>query len=123
MSTPGTPERGSPLGSAAALAETVARLAATIDARALTGDASASWTAKLLAQGAAACAKKLGEEALETVLAVSSESEARVAAESADMLFHLLVALRARGVSLDDVAAVLAAREGRSGLEEKAARS
>lgn len=110
------------LGPSPALADALERLAATIDARAAAADPSASWTAKLLAAGPAACAKKFGEEAVETVIALTSESDEKVAAEAADALYHLLVALRARGVSLDAVAAALAAREGQSGLAEKAAR-
>jgi phosphoribosyl-ATP pyrophosphohydrolase len=111
----------SPLGDASQLADVLRELAATIDTRA-GGDPSASYTAQLLAKGAAACAKKLGEEGVEAALAVSSQGEAEVAAEAGDVLYHLLVALRARGVTLNDVAAVLARRQGVSGLAEKAAR-
>jgi phosphoribosyl-ATP pyrophosphohydrolase len=111
----------SPLGDASQLADILRELAAIIDTRA-GGDASASYTAQLLAKGAAACAKKLGEEGVEAALAVSSQGEAEVAAEAGDVLYHLLVALRARGVTLNDVAAVLARRQGVSGLAEKAAR-
>ena len=109
------------LGDAAKLGETLARLAATIDARA-GADPATSWTAKLLAGGPELTAKKLGEEGAEAALAVASQGDKEVTAESADVLYHLLVALRSRGVSLDRVAAELAAREGKSGLEEKAAR-
>jgi phosphoribosyl-ATP pyrophosphohydrolase len=109
------------LGGAAKLGETLARLAATIDARA-GADPETSWTAKLLAGGPALTAKKLGEEGAEAALAVASQSDKEVAAEAADVVYHLLVALRSRGVSLDRLAAELTAREGKSGIEEKAAR-
>ncbi|MEP7209448.1 MAG: phosphoribosyl-ATP diphosphatase [Alphaproteobacteria bacterium] len=111
----------SPLGDVGQLAEVLKELSATIEARA-GGDAATSYTAQLLAKGAAACAKKLGEEGVEAALAVSSQSEADVAAEAGDVLYHLLVALRSRGVTLNDVAAVLAKRQGMSGLAEKASR-
>ena len=96
------------------------RLAAVIDAR-KGADASASYTAQLLADPARA-AKKLGEEAVETVIAAAQGDKAGVASESADLIYHWLVALAAAGVSLDEVAARLEAREGTSGLAEKAAR-
>ena len=97
------------------------RLAATIAAR--TGaDPASSYTAKLLSQGPAGAAKKLGEEAVETALAAVSGDEDAIAAESADLIYHWLVLLAATGVDLDAVAAKLAAREGRSGIEEKASR-
>ncbi len=111
-----------PLGAPEALGEALTRLAATIDARAQNADPVSSWTAKLLARGPQQCAKKFGEEAVEFAIAVAAQGEAEAAAEAADVLYHLLVALRARGVSLGDVAAALAAREGKSGIDEKAAR-
>lgn len=101
-------------------AEVLGRLAATIDAR-KGADAQASYTAQLLADPARA-AKKLGEEAVETVIAAVQADRAAIAAESADLIYHWLVALAACGVSLDEVAAKLEAREGTSGLAEKAAR-
>jgi phosphoribosyl-ATP pyrophosphohydrolase len=100
--------------------DVVARLAAVIESR-RGGDASASYTAKLLADPSLA-AKKLGEEAIETVIAATQSDEAALAAESADLIYHWLVVLAAAGVSLDSVAARLEAREGTSGLDEKAAR-
>jgi len=101
--------------------DTLERLQATIAAR-IGADPATSYTAKLLAGGAPLAAKKFGEEAVETALAaVQADSEA-IAAESADMLYHWLVLLAACGVSLDAVAARLEAREGRSGIEEKASR-
>lgn len=122
MSTPPSPSRTpSPLGDARRLTDSLRDLAGVIDARA-GGDAAASYTAQLLAKGPAACAKKLGEEGVEAALAVASQGEDEVAAEAGDVLYHLLVALRARGVSLDDVAAVLVKRQGMSGLAEKASR-
>ena len=98
-------------------ADIVGRLSATIASR-KGADAGSSWTAKLLADPKLA-AKKLGEEALETALATSADE---TAAESADLIYHWLVLLEARGVSLDEVAAKLEAREGTSGVAEKAAR-
>ena len=98
------------------------RLFATIAAR-KGADPSASYTAKLLSEGRAKCAKKLGEEAIETVLAAAGEDRASLTAESADLLYHLLVLWAASGLKPDDVYRALAAREGQSGLEEKAART
>jgi phosphoribosyl-ATP pyrophosphohydrolase len=84
--------------------------------------ADVSYTRKLLDRGVAHCAKKLGEEAVETVVAAIGEDRDRVIAESADLLYHLLVVLKARGVTLADVEAVLVDRMSQSGLDEKAAR-
>lgn len=81
-----------------------------------------SYTRKLLDRGVAHCAKKLGEEAIETVIAAASEDRDRLIAESADLIYHLLVVLKARNIRFVEVEAVLAARTGRSGLEEKASR-
>ena len=86
------------------------------------GDAKKSYTALLLKSGPAKCAKKFGEEAIETALAAVKGDSEHVAAESADLIYHWLVLLAAAGVSLDDVAAKLEAREGISGIAEKAAR-
>lgn len=83
--------------------------------------AADSWTARLIADPALA-AKKLGEEAIETALAAVQRDKVAVAAESADLIYHWLALLAAVGVSPDAVADELAARAGRSGLEEKAAR-
>jgi phosphoribosyl-ATP pyrophosphohydrolase len=102
-------------------ADILARLSATIEARKGV-DASTSWTAKLLAGGPPLIGKKLAEEAVETVIAAVQGDAEAVAAESADLIYHWLVLLAASGVSLDDVAARLAAREGQSGIAEKAAR-
>ena len=114
--------RHDPLGPAAYLGEVLGRLAKTIDARA-GDDPEKSWTAKLLAGGPALTAKKLGEEGVEAALAVAHETDEQVAAEAADVLFHLFVAMRSRGVPLDAVANALESREGKSGLDEKASRS
>jgi phosphoribosyl-ATP pyrophosphohydrolase len=84
--------------------------------------AEQSYTRKLLDKGAAQCAKKFGEEAVEAVIAVSGEDRERVVAESADVLYHLLVMLRVRGVTLAEVEALLETRTKKSGLEEKASR-
>ena len=96
-------------------------LAATIDARAATGG-DASYTRKLLDKGAEHCAKKLGEEAVETVIAAVENNRDRLIAESADLLYHLLVLLKSRGVKLAEVEAALGERTSMSGLEEKASR-
>ena len=101
--------------------QTLERLAATVAAR-KGADPASSYTAKLLSEGPERCAKKFGEEAVETVIAAVSGDPDAVASESADLIYHWLVLLAASGVSLDVVAAKLEAREGRSGLEEKASR-
>jgi phosphoribosyl-ATP pyrophosphohydrolase len=100
--------------------EVLQRLSATIAAR-RGADAASSYTAQLLGDPARA-AKKLGEEAVEAVIAAATKDRDALAAESADLIYHWLVVLAAAGVSLDDVAARLEAREGRSGLDEKASR-
>lgn len=110
------------LASPARLSAALAHLAGTIDARAKDGDAGRSWTAKLLAKGPGTCAAKVAEEGGELADAVRGESDGRVASEAADVLYHVFVALRSRGVSLDNVAAALEARQGSSGLDEKAGR-
>ena len=97
------------------------QLFATIAAR-KDADPASSYTAKLLAGGTGACAKKLGEEAVETAIAAVAEDKLAVANESADLLYHLAVLWAACGVKPEDVYAVLRAREGRSGLDEKASR-
>jgi phosphoribosyl-ATP pyrophosphohydrolase len=84
--------------------------------------AEVSYTRKLIDRGIAQCAKKLGEEAVEAVIAAVAEDKERLIAEAADVLYHLLVVLQARGITLDEVEAELAARTRQSGLDEKAAR-
>jgi phosphoribosyl-ATP pyrophosphohydrolase len=86
------------------------------------GDPEKSYTAQLLAAGPLKCAKKMGEEAVETALAAGAQDKQALAAESADLLYHLLVLWAACDLAPDDVYAALAAREGRSGLDEKASR-
>ena len=81
-----------------------------------------SYTRQLLDGGPQRCAKKLGEEAIETVIAGVSEDDQALRAEAADLLYHLLVLLEARGVAIDDVLDILQQRMGTSGLEEKASR-
>jgi phosphoribosyl-ATP pyrophosphohydrolase len=84
--------------------------------------ADASYTRKLLDRGVAHCAKKLGEEAVEAALAAVGEDRDRMIAEAADVFYHLLVVLHARGISLAEVEAALGERSHQSGLDEKAAR-
>jgi phosphoribosyl-ATP pyrophosphohydrolase len=86
------------------------------------GDPETSYTARLTAKGRAKIAQKLGEEAVETVIAAMGDDKAEIIAESADLLFHLAVLLADAGLNFDDVRAELARREGTSGLEEKAGR-
>ena len=102
--------------------DTLERLSATIESR-RGGDPESSYTAKLLSEDIDRAAKKFGEEAVETVIAAIQGDRDGVAAESADLIYHWLVLLARSGVSLDDVAAWLESREGRSGLEEKAWRN
>ena len=101
--------------------ETLTRLAATIAAR-RGADPETSWVAKLNARGVPVIARKLGEEAVETVIAALSGSREELIGEAADTLFHLLVLLDAKGIPLDEVLAELDRREGTSGIAEKAAR-
>jgi phosphoribosyl-ATP pyrophosphohydrolase len=107
--------------SSSGLVEVLERLAVTIAAR-KGADPSTSWTAKLLAGGVERVAKKFGEEAVETVIAAVGGDRDALAAESADLLYHWLVLMASADVPLEAVAGKLAAREGRSGLEEKAGR-
>ncbi len=100
----------------------LARLEATIRAR-RSADPASSYTAQLLSSGRARIAQKLGEEAIETVIAAMRGDTAALTAEAADLLFHLAVLLADAGLSLDDVRAELARREGVSGIAEKAART
>lgn len=96
-------------------------LEATIRERARSGDPE-SWTAKLFAKGMDKAAQKLGEEAVETVIAAVKGDTKAVISESADLLYHWLVVLAIAGISLDDVLAELERRTGRSGIAEKASR-
>ena len=101
--------------------QTVARLAATIRQR-RAGTADTSYTRQLLDAGTKRCAKKLGEEAVETVIAALAEDDAAMQNEAADLIYHLLVLLESRNLDVADVMAVLERRMGTSGHAEKAAR-
>ena len=103
-------------------ADILERLFAVIEDR-RGGDTSESYTARLLAEGADRIAQKLGEEAVETVIAGATGDRAAVISESADLLYHLLVLWAASGIAPGEVWAELARREGRSGLDEKQGRS
>jgi phosphoribosyl-ATP pyrophosphohydrolase len=85
-------------------------------------DPGASYTRTLVDKGVAHCAKKLGEEAVEVAIAAIAEDRGRVVAEAADLLYHLLVVLHARGIPLAEVEGELARRTQQTGLDEKAAR-
>ena len=102
-------------------AETLERLHGTIQAR-KGADPQASYTAKLLGEGVERVAKKFGEEAVELIIASAGGNPEAAIAESADLIYHWLVLMAASNVSLDQIAAQLEAREGTSGLAEKAAR-
>ncbi|WP_448659704.1 phosphoribosyl-ATP diphosphatase [Sphingomonas sp. CJ99] len=102
--------------------DTLDTLEATIRQR-LTADPETSYVARLHAKGRAKIAQKLGEEAVETVIAALAGDKAGLVGEAADLVFHLMVLLADSGVTLDDVRTELARREGLSGLAEKAART
>lgn len=104
------------------MADTLKRLEQVIADR-RKADPSSSYVASLNAKGRAKIAQKLGEEAVETVIAALSGDAKALTAEAADLLFHLLVLLADGGVTLHDVLAELDRREGVSGIAEKAARS
>ncbi len=103
------------------MTDILAALAATISARRGT-DPKTSYTASLLDKGVEKCAEKFGEEAIEAIIAATRRDPDNLRAEAADVLYHLQVLLAAGGVPWDDVLAELAAREGTSGHDEKAAR-
>lgn len=98
------------------------RLFATIDAR-KGGDPDKSYVARLHGKGLNKIAEKLGEEAVETIVAAVAKDKADTVAESADLLFHLMVLWSAKGVSPAEVFAELARREGVSGIDEKKGRT
>lgn len=100
---------------------TLNTLFATIEAR-KSADPSSSWTAQLLAKGPEKCAEKFGEEAIEAVIEAVKGDRPALTREAADVLYHLLVMLAARDVSLSDVIDELERRQGSSGLDEKASR-
>lgn len=97
------------------------RLASTITAR-RAADATASYTKQLLEAGPKRCAKKLGEEATELVIAALAEDDDALRNEAADVIYHLLVVLECRNVAIADVLGILESRMGTSGHAEKAAR-
>jgi phosphoribosyl-ATP pyrophosphohydrolase len=101
---------------------TLEDLARIVAARAVSDD-PASYTAKLARKGVAACAQKLGEEAVEAAIAAATNDRDGLKGEAADVLYHLLVLLHVCGVSLDDVKAELCHRTAQTGLQEKAGRS
>jgi phosphoribosyl-ATP pyrophosphohydrolase len=103
------------------MTDALSRLAATVEAR-RGADPDTSWTARLLAEGPERCARKFGEEAIEAVIEAIRGDRSRLTSEAADVLYHLLVMLAARDLRLEDVLVELAAREGRSGIAEKAGR-
>ena len=100
---------------------TLADLERIVEARAA-ADPSESWTAKLAAAGQPRAAKKLGEEAVETVIAAIEGKKADLTSEAADLLYHLMVVLKIGGIRLQDVMEELERRTGQSGLAEKASR-
>ena len=85
-------------------------------------DPSSSWTAQLLAKGPEKCAEKFGEEAIEAIIEAVKGDKAALTSEAADVLYHLMVMMISRDVSLDDVLAELAKRQSKSGIAEKASR-
>lgn len=103
--------------------DNLARLEQTISARISSGDAASSYVAQLHARGLPVIARKLGEEAIEAIVAALSGSREELVGEAADVLFHLLVLLTEKNVAFADVLAELDRREGTSGLDEKASRS
>ncbi len=95
---------------------------ATLIASRKGADPDSSWTAQLLAKGPEKCAEKFGEEAIEAIIEAVKGDKARLTSEAADVLYHLLVMLAARDVTLDEVLTELAQRQGQSGIAEKASR-
>ena len=102
--------------------DTLTRLEQTIGER-LSADPASSYVASLAGRGVPVIARKLGEEAVETVIAALSGSDAELVDEAADLLFHLTVLLAAKDIPLERVMAELERREGTSGLDEKASRA
>ena len=105
-----------------AMGETLGRLEDVIHDRLRAGAGEASYVASLAAKGRGKIAQKLGEEAVETVIAAMSEDDAALTGEAADLIFHLTVLLAERGIGWQDVAAEIDRRHGTSGHAEKAAR-
>ena len=106
-----------------AIGEALARLETVVKDRLAAGDGGTSYVASLAAKGRGKIAQKLGEEAVETVVAALSGSHEELVGEAADVIFHLMVLLGAKGVPLADVLAELDRREGVSGIAEKASRN
>ncbi|GJM03393.1 MAG: phosphoribosyl-ATP pyrophosphatase [Rhodomicrobium sp.] len=104
------------------MTSTLTQLTAIIKER-QNATAEKSYTKSLIEAGPLKCAKKLGEEAVETVIAAVAEDEDALKNEAADLIYHLLVLLEAKGISFAEVEAILASRMGLSGHEEKAGRS
>lgn len=102
--------------------DVLTELASTIRNR-RNASADQSYTKSLLEAGPARCARKFGEEAMETVVAALTEDPSALTAEAADVIYHLLVLLEVRGVTIEDVLATLRARQATSGHAEKAARA
>ncbi len=102
--------------------DTLFRLETTVIQR-LAADPGSSYVAELHARGLPVIARKLGEEAVETVIAALAGTDKELVGEAADVLFHLTVLLAEKGVPLSDVMAELDRREGTSGLDEKAGRT
>jgi phosphoribosyl-ATP pyrophosphohydrolase len=100
---------------------TIYDLERRVDERA-DADPDVSYTRKLLDRGIAQCAKKLGEEAVELALASVVETRERMIEETADLIYHLLVVLKARDIKLSEVESVLGARVSQTGLQEKSSR-
>lgn len=105
-----------------AMGETLDRLESIVRDRLAAGDAEASYVASLAAKGRGKIAQKLGEEAVETVIAALTEDDAALTGEAADLVFHLTILLADRGLSWDDIATELTRRHGTSGHTEKAGR-
>lgn len=108
-------------GSELSMSDTLTKLAETIRAR-RSGPPEASYTRQLLDAGPEKCARKLGEEAVETVIAGLQQSDEALTKEAADLLYHLIVLLESREIPFQTVLDVLDSRSGTSGLAEKAAR-
>ena len=105
-----------------AMGETLGRLEAVIHDRLAAGESEASYVASLAAKGRGKVAQKLGEEAVETVIAAVSEDDAALVGEASDLVFHLSILLATRRLAWDMIAAELDRRHGTSGHAEKAAR-
>ena len=104
------------------MSDVLMRLEQVIESR-RGADPESSYVASLFAKGEKKIAEKVGEEAVETVIAALGDDKAELTAEVADLIFHLLILLNEKGVSMSDVEAELARREGLSGHDEKAART